>query len=50
MKNSKEEVCRSSCGKRGEDACSFSISYAEGSSLFGIYLEDDIQFERDSAG
>lgn len=36
--------------KEPTDPCTFSINYAEGSSLSGIILEDEIQFEADSMG
>jgi hypothetical protein len=49
-KNSGYELCKETCLQKSPKPCTFLISYAEGSSLSGILIEDAIQFEQDSEG
>jgi hypothetical protein len=49
--SSGSEICRQSCiNNKNENSCTFSIGYAEGSSLQGIIIEDYIKFENDTIG
>lgn len=46
FENTGYDVCRSNCGDKDSTApCTFGVSYAEGSSLSGIILEDHLQLE-----
>ena len=42
-------MCKVNCGnKKPTDQCRFTISYAEGSSLEGMFIEDNMQLEKNS--